>query len=205
MDAGPGLTSRRKAQTAREIAQVASELFATQGVAGVTAAEIAATAGVSLRTFYRYFATKEDAVAPILEIGAARWQSAFAEASGDLATAIPGIIADQLTPSSAEEGEALAGMRPLLRALAEDRELRAVWDRVNHESELRLTELVLERGGDRFDARLLAAAATESIRIGLEEWAAGDASLDGDGSPASLAVRAFEALAPSDPGRRLVV
>lgn len=194
---------RRKAQTAREIAQVAASMFAAQGVAGVTAAEIAAAAGVSLRTFYRYFATKEDAVAPILEIGAARWQSAFADVSGDLASAIPDIIAAQLTPSSADESEALAGMRPLLRALAEDRELRAVWDRVNHESEQRLTELVLERGGDRFDARLLAAAATESIRIGLEEWAVSDASLEGDGSPASLAVRAFAALGPSDAGRRL--
>jgi AcrR family transcriptional regulator len=188
--------SRRKAQTAREIAQVAARLFAAQGVSGVTAAEIAASAGVSLRTFYRYFATKEDAVAPILEIGAARWQSAFADAKGDLASAIPGIIAAQLSPSSHEDREALAGMRPLLRALDEDRELRTVWDRVNHESELRLTELVRERGVDRFDARLLAAAATGSIRIGLEEWAAGDASLEGDGSPASLAVRAFGALSP---------
>lgn len=196
MDAAPGLRSRRKTQTADEIAQVAAGLFAKQGVAGVTAAEIAAAAGVSLRTFYRYFATKEDAVAPVLEVGAARWQSAFADASGDLGGAIPGIIADQLTPSSDVEHDALAGMRPVLRALSEDRELRAVWDRVNHDSERRLADLVLERGGERFDARLLAAAATEAIRIGLEEWAAGDAGLEGDGSPASLAVRAFTALSP---------
>lgn len=188
--------TRRKAQTAAEIARTAAALFAERGVAGVTAAEIAGASGVSLRTFYRYFATKEDAVAPVLEIGAARWQAAFAAASGDLVAAIPDIIADQLTPLSDEDRAALAGMRPLLRALADDRELRAVWERVNHESEHQLFGFAQDRGVDRFEARVIAVAAMAAIRIGLEEWAVGDAGLSGGGSPAALAVRAFAALAP---------
>lgn len=198
MQTPPGLMSRRKAETANEIAAEAARLFADRGVAGVTAAEIAEAAGVSLRTFYRYFATKEDAVAPFLEIGAARWQTALRAAEEDPATAIPGVLAAQLTPGSPEDSDALARMRPLLRALDDDRELRAVWHRVNHESEERLVALISERGGhDRLEARILAAAATEAIRIGLEEWARSTAGVHGAGSPAALATRAYAALAPS--------
>ncbi|MDQ4213899.1 TetR/AcrR family transcriptional regulator [Microbacterium sp. ASV81] len=192
-----GLMSRRKAETAREIAAEASRLFADRGVAQVTAAEIAEAAGVSLRTFYRYFPTKEDAVAPELEVGAARWQAALREVDGDLAAAVPGVIRTMLTPTTAEEEASITRIRPLLRALAEDRDLRAVWHRVNHESEETLVALIQERGDrDRFGARVLAAAATEAIRIGLEEWAESDAGLSGKGSPADVAVRVFAALAP---------
>ena len=144
-----GLMSRRKAATAGEIATEAARLFSERGVAQVTAAEIAEASGVSLRTFYRYFPTKEDAVAPVLEIGAARWQAALEEAEEEPAAAIPAVLAAQLTPETPEDAEGLARMRPLLRALAEDRELRAVWHRVNHESEERLVALISERGERR--------------------------------------------------------
>ena len=198
MQTRTGLTSRRKAATAGEIATEAARLFAERGVARVTAAEIAEASGVSLRTFYRYFATKEDAVAPVLEIGAARWRAALEGAAEDPAIAIPAVLAAQLTPETPEDAEGLAGMRPLLRALAEDRELRAVWHRVNHESEERLVALIAERGErDRLAARTLAAAATAAIRIGLEEWARSTAGVRGAGSPAALAARAYAALAPS--------
>ena len=192
-----GLMSRRKAATAGEIAAEAARLFSERGVAQVTAAEIAEASGVSLRTFYRYFPTKEDAVAPVLEIGAARWQAALEEAEEEPAAAIPAVLAAQLTPETPEDAEGLARMRPLLRALAEDRELRAVWHRVNHESEERLVALISERGErDRLAARVLAAAATEAIRIGLEEWSRSTAGVRGSGSPAALAARAYAALAP---------
>ncbi|MCE4026476.1 TetR/AcrR family transcriptional regulator [Microbacterium sp. Au-Mic1] len=197
MQTRTGLMTRRKAATAGEIAAEAARLFAERGVAQVTAAEIAEASGVSLRTFYRYFPTKEDAVAPVLEIGAARWQAALEEAEEVPAVAIPAVLAAQLTPATAEDAEGLARMRPLLRALAEDRELRAVWHRVNHESEERLVALITERGeSDRLAARVLAAAATEAIRIGLEEWARSTAPVRGSGSPAALAARAYAALAP---------
>lgn len=197
MQTRTGLMSRRKAATAGEIAAEAARLFAERGVAQVTAAEIAEASGVSLRTFYRYFATKEDAVAPVLEIGAARWQAALEEAEDEPAVAIPAVLAAQLTRETPEDAEGLARMRPLLRALAEDRELRAVWHRVNHESEERLVALIAERGeSDRLAARVLAAAATEAIRIGLEEWAQSTAGVRGAGSPAALAARAYAALAP---------
>ncbi|MYR64299.1 TetR family transcriptional regulator, partial [Streptomyces sp. SID625] len=67
------LTERRKAATQLDIAHAAAELFATRGPDGTTAEEIARRAGVALRTFYRYFRSKQDAVSPLLADGADRW------------------------------------------------------------------------------------------------------------------------------------
>lgn len=54
-------TENREA-TRREIGRVAVELFLRQGFQETTADQIAEAAGVSRRTFFRYFETKEEAL-----------------------------------------------------------------------------------------------------------------------------------------------
>lgn len=184
----PTLTERRKAATERDIAEAAAALFAEQSVAGVTAEQIAARAGVSVRTFYRYFARKEDAITPILRFGARRWQEAFAEVSErSLREQVPAVIRAQLA-----EGESLEleTMRSVLRGLDDDTAMRDVWLRVNDDSERRLRDILQGRGVDAWQARLIAAVATAAIRVGLEEWAAGT---EGP-RPAARAVEAFRAM-----------
>ena len=56
------LRQRRRAFTADEIERVAIELFAGRGFDDVTVDEIADAAGISPRTFFRYFPTKADVV-----------------------------------------------------------------------------------------------------------------------------------------------
>lgn len=184
------LTERRKAATERDIAAAAAALFAEQSVAGVTAEQIAARAGVSVRTFYRYFARKEDAITPILTIGARRWQEALAQVGNrPLREQVPAAIEAQLTEG---EGLELDTMLSVLRGLEDDTVLRDVWLRVNDDSERRLRVILHERGVAEWDARLLAAVATDAVRVGLEQWAA-----DPTGPrPAVRAVDAFRALSP---------
>lgn len=59
-----GLRARRKLETQREIHQATLELFEAHGVRETTVHQIAERAGVSPRTFFRYFSTKEQAALP---------------------------------------------------------------------------------------------------------------------------------------------
>ncbi|MEV5829940.1 TetR family transcriptional regulator [Spirillospora sp. NPDC052242] len=192
------LTERRKAATELEIARAAASLFAERGSGGTTVEAIADRAGLSLRTFYRYFPTKQDAVAPLLSIGAQRWLDLLAATPPDIPTvrALEGAAERALTTADATTAESYGWTRGLLRAADGDPALRAVWLRVNDESERRLVRILADRadGADPLEARVAAAAATAAIRIAVETWARGDAPPTGPGSPAALAVRCMREL-----------
>lgn len=185
----------------------------------VVAGEHRHHAGVSVRTSYRYFATKQDAVAPLLAVGAEAWQTAVADStSADLRRAIDDAIARVLAYETDAERVALECTRGLLRAAATDPALASVWLRVNGESEARLRNVIAGKVGvdaDPLAVRLVAAAATAAVRVGLEAWAAvgsagagaaagsagagfsdagGDVGGDAGGDPAVVARRAFEEL-----------
>jgi AcrR family transcriptional regulator len=79
----------RPAQTARSertreaLRRAAVVRFLAQGVEDTSAEQIAADAGVSLRTFYRHFASKHDLLFADYDVGLHWFRSALAERSAD--------------------------------------------------------------------------------------------------------------------------
>ncbi|MER6842332.1 TetR/AcrR family transcriptional regulator [Streptomyces platensis] len=195
----PSLTERRRAETQLEIARTAAALFTEHGAA-VTAEEIARTSGVALRTFYRYFRTKEDAVVPLLANGVREWLDDLAAPSAapealPVREVLERAAHRALTPADEPAAEALHWTRGLLRATPDDPALRAVWHRVHHDSEEALRPVLARlTGADPWTVRLAAAAANTAMRIAAEEWAAGDTAPDGPRGPGALVVPALRAL-----------
>ncbi|MEV0601431.1 TetR family transcriptional regulator [Streptomyces sp. NPDC050315] len=194
------LTERRKAATELEIARTAAALFAERGVA-VTAEDIARAAGVAPRTFYRYFRTKEDAVAPLLTGGVRDWAEGLAELAArepelPLGEVLERAAREALTPADARAEEALEWTRGLLHAMQDNPALRAVWHRAHHESELALIDVLTRTTtAGPLEVRLTAAAADGALRSAVEVWAAGES----DAPPAELAGRALRTVAAGLP------
>ncbi|QKT09832.1 TetR family transcriptional regulator [Rhodococcus sp. W8901] len=196
------LTERRKAETQLEISRRAAELFSARGASAVTAEEIAAAAGIGLRTFYRYFRTKEEAVAPLLAGGVTGW---IAHLTGDgdapsdesVQAALERATRQALTPSDDIAEEMLQWTRGLLRTVHAEPGLRAVWLRVQADSEDGLVAALTTLMGptaDPLTVRLTAASANAAMRIAVETWAATDAPSTGPGGPADLAARCIRTL-----------
>jgi AcrR family transcriptional regulator len=199
------LNARRKAATELDIARVAAALFARQGTEATTAEQIAGEAGVAVRTFYRYFRAKQDAVRPLLASGAAGWAARLdtVEPGTPLIDAFVDAARFALSDGGPGGPDALRHLRGLLRAARDDAALRAVWYQVTHESEDHLRGRILSWGAvdGELEARLAATAATHALRVALETWAAGDAPPYGTpDSPAELSVRCLREFAAGVPG-----
>ncbi|MBM7443216.1 TetR/AcrR family transcriptional regulator [Streptomyces sp. HB132] len=169
----PPLTERRKAATRLEIARVAVRLFAERGVAATTADEIAAAAGISQRTLWRYTSSKELCVSPLLTYALDFVTALMRSWPRDrpLVEVVGGTPSSLPVASADTDAEAL---RDLVQLTRTEPGLRAVWLQVHHDAELVFAEVIAGRTGHRPDdlePRMQAMLLNGALRIAVERWA----------------------------------
>ncbi|WP_043161102.1 TetR family transcriptional regulator [Bradyrhizobium sp. Ai1a-2] len=187
--AAPGLRARKRQETREKLTRAAMALFLERGFEATTLDDIVASADISRRTFFHYFASKEDVVfAWQEEAGAALIAAVAARPAGEsmLAAAENAVIAmaGQLDPAEVVALARLKRDNPALQAR----------DQVKYEKlERTLADALLRRTGnktDKMQARLVAMIATGAMRVGGELWAAEGARE----TPELLARRMFAAI-----------
>jgi AcrR family transcriptional regulator len=192
-DAAPaatlGLRQRKRQQTRERLTRAAMALFLERGFEATTLDDIAAAADISRRSFFHYFASKEDVVfAWHEEITAALIEAVAARPAGEsMLTAAENAISAMA--SQLEPGEAVA-----MAQLKRDNPALQARDQVKYEKlERALADALGNRAGrssEQLEARLVAMIATGAMRIGGELWAAEGAHEN----PEALVKRTFSAI-----------
>ena len=177
----PGLRERQRQETHALIRRTAIALTTEKGLAAVSVQGICAAAGVSSRTFFNHFRSKDEALVPDLPDFCDDARRAFLAADEpDLVTALGTLLGDHVTRTHArgDEGSDPLVMRSLVEANPEllPRAL-AVFGAL----EQRVTELVARRTGRApGDLRCIVAAlaATSALRAVVMSLPAGAEDVD---------------------------
>jgi AcrR family transcriptional regulator len=196
-----GLRERKKLATRTALHAAALRLAVSRGVTQVTAEDIAAEAGVSVRTFFNYFSTKEEAfVADDLERGRRFVRAVAAAPDGARVWALLHETAVSVFGSSDLPDKEQALKEQLVRTSPEVvAQVLASFARLEEELVVELDRRT--PGAPGLHARLLANAVVAAIRAAAEAWLASDDPAD---AFPDLLDQAFRALAPAfhpDPAR----
>ena len=175
-----GLRERRRHTTREALERNALVLFARDGFDATTVEAIAAEAGVSPRTFFRYFAAKDEVLAPQRELRQADLRRAVLAVagteSGDLEVALAALGRIAATFEAERETMLLRRMAavtsPVLRGRLGD-VLRS-WEHA-------LADALAERRGvprDDLEAQVSATAAIAVWQYAVQRWLADDRAGD---------------------------
>jgi AcrR family transcriptional regulator len=192
-----GLRERTRRAVRAELADIALRLFAAQGFDQTTVDEIAQAAGLTKRSFFRYFPAKEDAVFGGVDVTGEQVVDDIRARPGDEDPwhSLHQVLRRWQQQIHASE-QALASLRliestPSLRARLHEK--RAHWRQ-------QVSDALRQRPGgglDMFTADLLTNAATAALDTVSGEWlrSGGNADL------AVLLDRAFTLIRPAPPTR----
>ncbi|MFB8138049.1 TetR family transcriptional regulator [Streptomyces parvus] len=193
--AGVTLAERKRQLVSDELSGAALRLLARKGFDAVTIDEIVAAAGVSKRTFFRYFASKEDVVIQFLAgMGSAmRAELAGRPAAEPPSVALRHTIRISIDACAGHADQALRVVQLILGTpslLARFLERQAQWrDELAAEVADRLE---LDPKADLYP-QLAAGMALTAFGAVLQQWSDSDGAED----PAGLTDRAFAIIAPA--------
>jgi AcrR family transcriptional regulator len=187
----PSTRPSRAEQTRARLQSVALDLFVRQGFEATTVEQIAAAAGVSHMTFFRYFPTKESAAVTD------PYDPLLAQAVAAQPTDLPPFERVRLglrmamaeaPPTVDLESQArivLMAMTPALRAKA--------WENTN-ETQRVVVEALEAGGAERTDALVAAGACLGAVMAALLEWGAHQ---EREGSLGACIIDALDRLEPA--------
>ncbi|HBT68149.1 MAG TPA: TetR family transcriptional regulator [Agrobacterium sp.] len=150
------------------VARHAAELFWRYGVEKTSGDAIAAAAGLSKRTVWRYFRSKEACIEPLFKITGMRFIELLRSWPHDVS--IEAYLHDTLgsmlkTEQEIRDGVAVARLISLLKT---EPAIRSAYLMASAQAEDDLVDVVAERSGrarEDFDVKLCAAAAMAAVRV----------------------------------------
>ncbi|ANE78551.1 TetR family transcriptional regulator [Mycobacterium adipatum] len=163
-----GATKTKQLQARLEVSRHACALFWERGVSATSGDDIAAAAGLSTRTIWRYFRTKESCVEPVLSLSAQRFIAQARRWPAELSLAEhmeADMVAHPLT--DAELADEVSALR-IATMSGEEPALRTAYLMVHDEMERLFVPVVAQRLGlpeGDLTARLCAAAVVGAFRV----------------------------------------
>ncbi|MEJ0028670.1 MAG: TetR family transcriptional regulator [Rhizomicrobium sp.] len=169
MPPGAGHRERKRAETRARIIESALKLFVKRGFDGTTLDDIAAAAGISRRTFFHYFESKEDLAFAWLDSTSDDIVAAATRERADqpLLAIAANAIAACATPYGRDEAFALARLVNETPALKDRSQMK--YGRL----EEALAAALAARKGlkkDDLKARLAAMTAVGALRVASQRW-----------------------------------
>lgn len=172
-----GLRERKKLATRQALSSAALRLALERGLENVTIEDITAAAGVSLRTFRNYFASKYESITALGAERARRIGASLLErpAEEPLWEALTSAVLQYYEGADQALGtDTMTALRLILNAPA----MRGEYLKINSEIQNALSAAIAQRTGtdpaaDMFP-QILAGAVTAASQVALRRWYAAD-------------------------------
>lgn len=193
------LAQRRRQLLTDELTEAALQLLAVKDFETATIDEMVAAAGVSRRTFFRYFASKEDVVVqPLASLGSQMCAELAArpleESPG---TALRHAVSVAMVDCAGHREQAWRVVSLILRTPALRARFRERQDQWRDDIAARLTERLGVTTGLSLYPQLAAGITLAAFDTVLQAWS----DSGGRADPAALTEQAFALIAPAlDPG-----
>ncbi|UZT77585.1 TetR/AcrR family transcriptional regulator [Ectopseudomonas chengduensis] len=164
-----GLRERKRRATRQRIAEVGLQLFLTNGYESTTLDAIAAEAGISRRTFFSYFKSKDDVILSWQEAGWASIHSELLQVSPDIAPldAVRDVLVSHISRYTTEQ---MAAIDRLMRS-SESLLARKQAHYAEQERQLFATLCEVWRQPERrMTLRVVAMASLGAMRLAIQTW-----------------------------------